>query len=101
MRVSRILTTIIGLLLVVSGCVAGEDSGCTEVLPETCPDLSGLNPSERQRIPVPYYCQVIDDGGPVPQGNESMSSSIDLSGIGMKAFSWLSSLGFLVPTIGA
>ena len=101
MRVSRVLTMMIGVLLVVSVCVAAEDARYTEALPEICPDLSDLNPSEHQRIPVPYYCQIIDDDGPVPQSNESVSSSAGLSRIGVRILDWLSSLSFLVPMIGA
>jgi hypothetical protein len=95
--VLRVLIVMIGVLFVVSVCVAAEDSRSTEVLPKTCAGLSDLDPSESQRLPVPYYCQVIDDDGPVPQTIESA----DLSRIAVRILDWLSSLGFLVPMIGA
>ena len=81
MRVSRILTTMIGVLLVVSVCFAADDTGSTEVRPKFCPDLS--------------HCQIIEDDGPVPQSNESLSFKT-----GMRILDWLSSF-LLVPMIGA
>ena len=100
MRMTRIVAIMIAMLLANSLSMTVENSGSTEVLPEPCPDLSDLNPQQRQRIPVPYSCQVFDDGDPVPQSNEATNSSVELSGIGMKTLSWLSRLRFLVPTIG-
>ena len=87
MRVSRILIAMLGVLLVVSVCVAAEDAGSTEVLPEFCPDSS--------------YCQIIEDDGPVPQSSESVSSLAGLSRLGVRILDWLSSLDLLVPMIGA
>ncbi len=87
MRVSRILTTVIGVLLVISVCVAAEAAGNSEVLPKICSDLS--------------YCQIIEEDGPVPQSSGSVSSLAGLSRIGMRTLDWLSSLGLLVPVIGA
>ncbi len=93
MRAAKFVTIMIAMLLSVSVNMAVEDSGSTGVLSETCSDLSDLNPEERQRMPLPYGCQVIDDNAPVPQSNEAASSS------GMQALSWLSLLRFLLPMI--
>jgi hypothetical protein len=100
MCMSRVFATMLALLLVASVTVAVEESGTTELQPDTCPDLSDLSPSELERVAVPLFCQVIDDNGPVPQGNEAASSSLGLQQIGLRILDGISTMGLLVPTIG-
>ena len=82
MRATRILTTMLTVILIVPPCMAStEDSGSSGVLPDVCPDFSDLSPWEHQRLPIPYYCQILDGIDPVPQGNAPPSSSVDLSNL--------------------
>ena len=101
MRETRTLTTMLTVILIVSPCVAlTEDSGSSGVLPDVCPDFSDWSLWEHQHLPSPYYCQILDGVDPVPQGNEPLSSSVNLSRIGTWVLDWLSSLDFLVPIFG-
>ena len=100
MRVTKVSAALIGMLLVASVSIATEGPGSTGVLPDPCPDLSDLTPTERRGVAVPLNCQVIDDDGPVPQGNEATGSPPDASGTGIAVPSWLSPLRILIPIVG-
>ena len=101
MRATRILAVVIAVLFIGPAFVASpEGSGSTEVLADVCADLLDLIPSEQQRLPVSYYCQVVDGLDPIAQGNEPPTSSADTPGISTLVLDWLSSLGFLLPTRG-
>ena len=100
MRVTKISAALIVMLLVASVLLASGDSGSSEALPDSCPDLSDLNPAERRHEPIPYYCQIVDDNDPIGQGQPSPDSAGGILQITAHAYDWLSSLGFLVPISG-
>ncbi len=85
----KVETLIVLVILVVPVCTALANSGPVEIPTAACSDLSDLSPSEQRRVPVPYYCQVIDHSEPIPQSYEPPDGALTLD--------WLSSVGIVLP----
>ncbi len=97
MRVTKIGVCLLVLLLVASVCMALEGSGSTELTPDPCPDPSELNAN--RAIPIPFYCQIIDDNEPIGQSEPSSDPVVGTLSLTMRAYKWLSGFDILVPML--
>ena len=100
MRVTKVSTTLMVMLLVASMCLASGGSGSSEALLDPCSDPWDLNPADPRHESILNYCQVVEEHDPIGQGQLPPDSPGSILQYTERVLDWLSSLGFLMPMIG-